>query len=75
MPGLDDANVRYQDEIAKLVPHGIDPRHIEAYMRVQYSTLDHLDSYTFKREVKLCVECVRVGGLEAAEAAAQSFGL
>jgi hypothetical protein len=52
-----------------------DPRHIEAYMRLQYSTLDHLDNATFRREVKIACACVDDGGVEMAERTAQSFGL
>jgi hypothetical protein len=59
----------------KLVPVGIDPRHLEGYIRLQHSTLNDLDWGTIRREVKLCVECVKVGGIEAAERNAQSFGL
>ena len=65
----------YQRAIAKMVPAGIDPRHIEGFMRLQYSTLDHLDARTFKREVKLGIACIQQGGVAAAESNAQSFGL
>lgn len=65
----------YQREIAKIVPAGVDPRHVEGYMRLQYSTLSHLDRRTFNREVRLGVECIRQGGAEAAERNAKSFGL
>jgi len=64
-----------QIEEKKLVPQGVDPRHIEGYILLQYSTLSHLDWATIKREVKLCVACVREGGIEAAERNALSFGL
>jgi len=53
----------------------IDPRHIEGYMRLQYSTLDHLSSQVFVDETKIGIECVDVGGAESAEANAQSYGL
>lgn len=53
----------------------IDPRHVEGYMRLQYSTLDHLDRRTFNKEVALCVECIKEGGKDAAERNAVSFGL
>jgi hypothetical protein len=59
----------------KLVPQGTDPRHLEGFIRLQYSTLDHLDWPTIKREVKLGVACIKEGGVEAAERNAQSFGL
>lgn len=65
----------YQREIAKLVTPSIDPRHVEGYMRLQYSTLSHLTKRTFNKEVRLCVACIIEGGIDAAERNAQSFGL
>ena len=64
----------YADRIRALEPH-YDPRHIEGYMRLQYSTLDHLDADTFAHEVDIAVGCIQEGGTEAAERNAQSFGL
>jgi hypothetical protein len=64
----------YQATIKQIAPKH-DPRHIEGYMRLQYSTLDHLDRATFRREVKLCAACVDEGGIEMAEKNAKSFGL
>ena len=64
----------YADRIRALAP-GYDPRHIEGYMRLQYSTLDHLDAETFAREVEIGVGCVDVGGVEMAERNARSYGL
>lgn len=52
-----------------------DPRHIEGYMRLQYSTLDHLSISDFRREIKICRQCIDVGGITAAEENAVSFGL
>ena len=64
----------YAARIQALEPH-YDPRHIEAFMRLQYSTLDHLDAETFAYEVDLAVACIQEAGVEAAERAARSFGL
>lgn len=58
-----------------LVPQGIDPRHIEGYIRLQFSTLGHLDWPTIRREVKIALDCVKEGGIDAAERNALSFGL
>lgn len=52
-----------------------DPRHIEGFMRLQYSTLDHLDKATFRREVQIAAACIDEGGVEGAEQLAQSYGL
>lgn len=69
----------YQQRIAERLAVtgklGIDPRHIEAYMRLEYGTLDHLSAATFNREVATGAECVEVGGSVEAEALAASFGL
>lgn len=54
---------------------GIDPRHIEAYMRVEHTTLDGLNPRRFAAEVCLARQCVREGGRDMAERIAQSFGL
>jgi len=59
----------------KLVPQGIDPRHLEGYIRLQFSTLGHLDWPTIRREVKLGIACIKEGGIDAAERNAKSFGL
>ena len=58
-----------------LVPAGVDPRHIEGFVRLQYSTLSHLSWPTIRREVKLSVACIAEGGVDAAERNARSFGL
>jgi hypothetical protein len=54
---------------------GVDPRHVEAYMRVEHSTLDGLSVQAFVKEVQVGIECVRAGGAGAAEDLAESFGL
>ncbi len=53
----------------------MDPRHVEAYMRVEHRTLDGLSRREFVREVALSARCVVDGGTEAAEACARSFAL
>jgi len=64
----------YQQQIHELVPD-VDPRHIEAYMRLQYGTLDHLSPATFEAEALIGAECVTVGGADEAEQLAASYGL
>ena len=58
-----------------LVPAGTDPRHLEGYIRLQYSTLSHLGWPDIKREVKVGIACIKADGIENAERNAQSFGL
>lgn len=64
----------YTRIITTLAP-GYDPRHVEAYMRVEHSTLDSLSNQRFRTEVSIARACIREGGLEMAERIAQSFGL
>ena len=65
----------YHDRISANIPAGIDPRHVEAYMRLGHSTLDGLTPAQFRREVHLGVQCIQVGGIDMAERTARSFGL
>lgn len=53
----------------------IDPRHVEAFMRLEHSTLDGLSALQFNEEVAIAVECVRTVGKESAEETARSFDL
>ena len=64
----------YSSRIESLVPIDVDPRHVEAYMRIEHSTLDHLSPRAFRREVGIAVRCIEEGGVAAAERAARSFG-
>jgi hypothetical protein len=54
---------------------GTDPRHIEAFMRVEYGCLDGLSQSKFRQEIKTSIACIREGGVIAAESLAKSFGL
>jgi len=69
----------YYDVIArqlkKLGRTDIDPRHIEAYMKIQYRTLDHFSDDDFFNETKICMVCVLIEGNEKAELLAQSMGI
>ena len=69
----------YQELIARILNRSnradIAPRHVEAYMRLQYGTLDHLDARTFAREVMIAVQCIDQGGTAEAEALAASYGI
>ena len=69
----------YQQAIAQYLSKrgviGVDPRHIEGFMRLQYSTLSHLDERTFNKEIRIGIECIKEGGKDAAERNAKSFGL
>ena len=64
----------YKERIQALAP-GFDPRHIEAFMRLEHSTLDGLSPEAFAHEVHVASVCVEFGGLTAAERLAESYGL
>lgn len=64
----------YRETIKSLAPKH-DPRHIEAYMRVEHSTLDGLSRQQFAAEVRVAAQCVDEGGIEMAERIAKSFGM
>lgn len=64
----------YSDTFKKLQPSH-DPRHIEAFVRLEYSTLSHLDLRTLRREARIAADCIALGGVEEAETLAKSFGL
>lgn len=65
----------YQAVIKKISGNGYDPRHIEAYMRLEHSTLDGLSRTQFAHEVRIGMDCVDEDGVENAERCAKSFGL
>lgn len=53
----------------------VDPRHVEAYMRLEHPTLDGLSRQQFVAEVQIGVACIDYDGVENAEGCARSFGL
>lgn len=61
---LDREGVRY-----------IDPRHVEAWMRVENPTLDNLSPKQFAVEVKMALTCINAATRAQSEALAQSEGL
>ena len=52
-----------------------DPRHVEAYIRVEHPTLDHLSAERFRSEVRIALSCIEMEGEAGAETLARSFGL
>lgn len=64
----------YARLISPIAP-SYDPRHVEAYMRVQHGTLDHLSADAFAAEVAMAVLCIEQGGTPQAESLARSYGL
>jgi hypothetical protein len=66
---------RIREQIATLGSIGADPRHVEAYMRLEHPMLDGLSPRQFRTEVQVALDCLAVGGCVLAERCAKSFGL
>lgn len=73
MPGYYTAVIR--QELENLGAADVDPRHVEAYIRLEHPTLDHLTPFQFAGQTCVALECVRICGPLEAEDLAQSFGL
>jgi hypothetical protein len=52
-----------------------DPRHVEAYMRLEHPTLDGLSPRAFRAEIQVACACIDEAGGAAAESCARSFAL
>jgi len=52
----------------------IDPRQVEAYLRLAYRTLDHLTADQFRREIRMSIACIDADP-QGAEGLATSYGL
>ena len=64
-----------REQLARTGHIGTDPRHVEAYMRLEHPTLDGLSTRQFADEVRIGVACIQEAGVDTAERCAQSFGL
>ena len=64
-----------REEAARQGYIGIDPRHVEAYMRLEHGTLDALSMSKFRKEVRISIACIKEGGEVGAESLAKSYGL
>lgn len=63
-------------EIAgKLGRENINPRWVEAFMSLEYPSLNSVSRESFEREVKTAIHCIDALGPERAERCARSFGL
>jgi hypothetical protein len=51
------------------------PRHIEAIMRAELGTLNHLSAAEFSGWVSGCIDYIEEIGVDDAESIARSFGL
>jgi hypothetical protein len=64
----------YQRRIAQRTSDA-DPRHVEAWMRLEHPTLDGLSRAEFECEVDDAVVAIAAAGPDESEALAASFGL
>ncbi|MBK9304492.1 MAG: hypothetical protein IPM94_11535 [bacterium] len=70
----------YQQLIREILAHAgrigtADPRHIEAWMRVEHPTLDALSQVQFVAEVGVALQGIAVASTADSEQLAQSYGL
>jgi hypothetical protein len=68
----------YRDMIAADLGNRVsmyDPRHVEAYMRLERGTLDGLSRQSWDIELEQACICIDMGGRNDAEALAKSYGL
>ena len=66
---------RIRETAARLGRVGINARHVEAWMRCEHSTLDHLGGAAWIREVRECLAVVDHADPELSERLARSYGL
>lgn len=52
-----------------------DPRHVEAWMRLDHGCIDGLSPAEFAHEVKAALVCIAAGPVSDSEALATSYGL
>ena len=67
----------YYQAVIKEIDSTVNPRWVEGFMRLQYSTLGHLDRADFAREIKLFKQTQKEEGSsdELWESNAKSYGL
>lgn len=64
-----------RETLARLGRLGMDPRHVEAWMRLEYKTLDALGGPRWNRAVREAAECVEAAPRGESESLALSYGL
>lgn len=65
-----------KEQLAKMGYIGkYDERHVEAFIRIEHSTLDGLSLKQFENEIKIAIECINEVGTKESEKYALSFGL
>lgn len=65
----------YQQRIAAVpATRGVDPLHVEAWMRLEHPTLDHLSPGRFALSATIAAECARSAGPAECAALTDSLG-
>ena len=64
-----------RETAARLGRIGVDPRHVEAWMRVEHGCLDGLSPSQFADEVEIAIGCMDSAGDGTSARLAASFGL
>jgi hypothetical protein len=64
----------YQRRIARRTSD-VDPRHVEAWMRLEHRTLDGLSAAEFDRQIDIAVAAIATAVPTESEALTASFGL
>jgi hypothetical protein len=71
----EEARQTYYQRVIAERTRDVDPRHVEAWMRLEHPTLDGLSRAQFIAEMHVALGCAIDAGPEASEALAASFGL
>jgi hypothetical protein len=64
----------YETRIRNYAHHSVDPRHVEAWMRLEHGTLDQLSTAQFISEVIMAERCILADPSQS-ERLAKSYGL
>lgn len=61
--------------VLKKINSDAKPHHVEAWLREEHGTLDHLTIGEFEREVRIALELATLAGSEQSARLAESYGL
>jgi len=64
-----------REALAKMGRIATNPAHVEAWMRLEYGTLDHLGGSRWTRAVKEAADCVDASSTHDNDRLAESYGL
>lgn len=64
-----------RESLARMGRIGVNPAHVEGWMRSEYGTLDHLGGARWTRAVREALECVDVSAADINARLAESYGI